>query len=164
MSLGALWVLLRMCILRVREVKNLLGDLSDVFSVLPAGEHVSKCKWLQSCMNQVGLWRLLFVLLCTDTKTQSKESKGHKHLFRTHSVSAVHLYRELFLWSYSWSQGKWLGCSFNFSCSILHRLYQVWVSGCTDPLHRKEAALMYWINGTARLCRTFPFPNSLQSW
>lgn len=83
-----------MCILRVREVKNLLGDLSDVFSVLPAGEHVSKCKWLQSCMNQVGLWRLLFVLLCTYTKTQRAKSQKGTNISFKHILFLQYTYTE----------------------------------------------------------------------
>lgn len=60
------------CILRVCKMENLLCDLSDVLSVLPAGEHVSECKWLQSGMNQVGFRRLLLILCCGDREQKFK--------------------------------------------------------------------------------------------
>lgn len=59
-------------------MENLLCDLGDVLSVLPAGEHVGERKRFQSCMNQVGFWRLLFILPCRDAKNIRGEQKKVK--------------------------------------------------------------------------------------
>lgn len=43
-----------------------LSDLSDVLSVLPAGEHVGEGERLQAGVDQIRLLRLLLVLLCEE--------------------------------------------------------------------------------------------------
>lgn len=57
-----------------------LGDLSDVLSVLPAGEHVGEGEGLQAGVDQVRFGGLLFILFYGDKTQQSSDFKTHQSL------------------------------------------------------------------------------------
>ena len=55
-----------------------LRHLSDVLSVIPAGEHVGEGEWLQTSVDQVRFGGLLFILLCGKKSDASSAPKMHR--------------------------------------------------------------------------------------